>query len=120
MIEFLHHVQLAMPSNGEDRARAFYVDALGFEEIEKPTILKGRGGVWFTCAGVELHLGVEEPFVSAKKAHPAFGVASLDEAIQHLQAHKLAYRHDIDLPTIRRVYIDDPFGNRIELLELRR
>jgi catechol 2,3-dioxygenase-like lactoylglutathione lyase family enzyme len=120
MIEFLHHVQLAMPSNGEDRARAFYVDALGFEEIEKPTILKGRGGVWFTCAGVELHLGVEEPFVLAKKGHPAFGVASLDEAIWHLQAHKLAYRHDIDLPTIRRVYIDDPFGNRIELLELRR
>lgn len=118
MIESLHHVQLAMPPNGEEKARAFYVDALGFEEVEKPAILKGRGGVWFTCAGVDLHLGVEDPFIPAKKAHPAFGVASLDEAVRHLQGRKIAYRRDVDLPTIRRVYIDDPFGNRIELLEL--
>jgi catechol 2,3-dioxygenase-like lactoylglutathione lyase family enzyme len=113
----MHHVQLAMPMNGEDRARAFYVDVLGFEEVEKPAILKDRGGVWFTRAAIDLHLGVEEPFIPAKKAHPAFGAPSLDEAIQHLQNRKLAYRRDIDLPTIRRIYIDDPFENRIELLE---
>lgn len=118
MIEFLHHVQLAMPSDGEDEARSFYVDVLGFEEIKKPDVLKDRGGVWFTCAGVDLHLGVENPFIPAKKAHPAFGVASLDEAVRHLQALEVAYRKDVDLPTIRRIYIDDPFGNRIELLEL--
>ncbi|WP_341222816.1 VOC family protein [Loktanella salsilacus] len=120
MIEFMHHVQLAMPMNGEDRARAFYVDVLCFEEVEKPAILKDRGGVWFTRAAIDLHLGVEEPFIPAKKAHPAFGAPSLDEIIRHLQNRKVAYRRDIDLPTIRRIYIDDPFGNRIELLELLR
>jgi catechol 2,3-dioxygenase-like lactoylglutathione lyase family enzyme len=117
MIEFMHHVQLAMPMNGEDRARAFYVDVLGFEEVEKLAILNDRGGVWFTRAAIDLHLGVEEPFIPAKKAHPAFGAPSLDEIIRHLQNRKVAYRRDIDLPTIRRIYIDDPFGNRIELLE---
>ncbi|MFQ3254309.1 MAG: catechol 2,3-dioxygenase-like lactoylglutathione lyase family enzyme [Loktanella salsilacus] len=117
MIEFMHHDQLAMPMNGEDRVRAFYVDVLGFEEVEKPDILKDRGGVWFTRAAIDLHLGVEEPFIPAKKAHPAFGAPSLDKAIQHLQSRKVAYRRDIDLPNIRRIYIDDPFGNRIDLLE---
>jgi catechol 2,3-dioxygenase-like lactoylglutathione lyase family enzyme len=117
MIEALHHVQLAMPSGAEDRARAFYIDVLSLEEIEKPAVLKGRGGVWFARAGVELHLGVEDPFVPAKKAHPAFRVGSLDQAIQRLEGLGIGYRHDVDLPTIRRIYVDDPFGNRIELLE---
>jgi catechol 2,3-dioxygenase-like lactoylglutathione lyase family enzyme len=96
----------------------FYIDALGFEEVEKPAILKGRGGVWFTSAGVELHLGVEDPFTPARKAHPAFCVASLEQAVRHLQSRDVSYRRDVDLPTMGRVYIDDPFGNRIELLEL--
>jgi catechol 2,3-dioxygenase-like lactoylglutathione lyase family enzyme len=117
MILALHHVQLAMPTGAEEEARAFYIDALGFAEAEKPAVLQGRGGVWFVCEGAEVHLGVEEPFSPAKKAHPAFQVASLDRAIAHLQALHVDYRHDVDLPTIRRVYVDDPFGNRIELLE---
>lgn len=118
MIEALHHIQLAMPPGAEDQARKFYIDTLGFEEVEKPAILKRRGGVWFSGAGVELHLGVEEPFVPAKKAHPAFRVACLDQTVRYLQSRDVSYRRDVDLPTIRRVYIDDPFGNRIELLEL--
>lgn len=117
MIEALHHIQLAMPPGTEDRARAFYIGVLGFTEVEKPDALKGRGGVWFTRAGIQLHLGVEDPFLPAKKAHPAFRVATLDQAIRHLEARNIACRSDIDLPGIRRIYIDDPFGNRIELLE---
>ncbi|OYX44551.1 MAG: glyoxalase [Rhodobacterales bacterium 32-67-9] len=113
----MHHVQLAMPRGGEDQARKFYVEALGFNEVEKPAILQGRGGVWFSQAGVEVHLGVEEPFAPAKKAHPAFQVFSLELAMQRLTEMELEYRHDVDLPTIRRIYIDDPFGNRVELLE---
>jgi catechol 2,3-dioxygenase-like lactoylglutathione lyase family enzyme len=118
MIESLHHVQLAIPPDAEDQARSFYIDVLGFEEVEKPAILNFRGGVWFACTGVELHLGVEDPFTPAKKAHPAFRVASLEQVIRHLESRDVSYRRDVDLPTIRRVYVDDPFGNRIELLEL--
>jgi len=117
LIKGLHHVQLAMPRDAEHRARAFYCGVLGFEEVEKPAILKGRGGAWFTCSGVELHMGVEEPFSPAKKAHPAFRVASLDQMIRHLEDQGVPYRRDVDLPSLRRVYVDDPFGNRIELLE---
>jgi catechol 2,3-dioxygenase-like lactoylglutathione lyase family enzyme len=117
MILSLHHVQLAMPPGGEDAARAFYGTVLGFEETEKPAILAGRGGIWFKAADVEVHLGVEAPFAPAKKAHPALRVASLDDAIRRLESHNIAFRRDVDLPTISRIYIDDPFGNRIEILE---
>ena len=118
MIKAIHHVQLAMPKGGEDKARAFYIGVLGFDEVVKPTILQGRGGVWFSQAGVDVHLGVEEPFAPAKKAHPAYEVVSLKEAEKCLIESSWEYRRDIDLPTIRRIYIDDPFGNRIELLEI--
>ena len=118
MIQSLHHVQLAMPKGEEDRARAFYVSVLGFHEVEKPEVLRGRGGAWFAAAAVEIHLGVEEKFASARKAHPAFRVASLAEAIKRLSDHGIEFRRDVDLPNIRRIYVDDPFGNRIELLEV--
>ena len=117
MILALHHVQLAMPRGAEVRARAFYTGVLGFEETEKPEILKGRGGLWFVAAGAALHLGVEEPFVPARKAHPAFRVASLEAAKRRLVGRGIAFRDGEDLPGIRRIYLDDPFGNRIELLE---
>jgi catechol 2,3-dioxygenase-like lactoylglutathione lyase family enzyme len=118
MIRGLHHVQLAMPRGAEDQARVFYRDVLGFQEMQKPEILQGRGGVWFACLGAEVHLGIEEPFAPAKKAHPAFRVGSLDQVIEHLRVRNVEYHRDVDLPSIRRVYVADPFGNRIELLEL--
>ncbi|WP_315898860.1 VOC family protein [Tateyamaria omphalii] len=118
MIEDLHHIQLAMPNGRENDARAFYVNVLGFSEVDKPDTLRKRGGVWFESNGVQLHLGVEQPFSPAKKAHPGFRVKSLDETIQHLINAGIAYRTDIDLPDIQRIYVDDPFGNRIELLEV--
>ncbi|AXC50966.1 glyoxalase [Paracoccus suum] len=114
----IHHVQLAMPRGGEGSARRFYVQVSGLTEIENPDTLQGRGGVWFFRPGVQVHLGLEEPFSPARKAHPAFQVASLQQTEQHLANLGLEFHRDVDLPKIRRIYVDDPFGNRIELLEI--
>ncbi|WP_435165555.1 VOC family protein [Falsirhodobacter sp. 1013] len=116
MILDLHHIQLVMPVGGNDEARRFYA-LLGFEEEPQPEVLRGRGGVWFRAGHVSLHMGVEEAFHPARKAHPAFRVASLEVALERLRAAGIAYRPDVDLPGIRRVHLNDPFGNRIELLE---
>jgi catechol 2,3-dioxygenase-like lactoylglutathione lyase family enzyme len=118
MIEELHHIQIAMPIGKEDDARDFYSDVLGFSEVEKPDELSGRGGVWFQSQNVRLHLGVEEPFAPAKKAHPGFRVGSLKNSVALLEAARIEFRPDIDLPGIKRIYVSDPFGNRIELLEV--
>lgn len=117
MILALHHIQIVMPKGGEAEARRFYGGVLGLPEVEKPEPLRARGGVWFETPTTGIHIGVEEPFVAARKAHPAFQVASLTAAIQRMEAQGVAYRRDIDLPGIQRIYISDPFGNRIELLE---
>lgn len=118
MILALHHLQLAMPKGGEAQARGFYAETLGLTEVEKPEPLRARGGVWFESGSVRLHLGVETPFLPAKKAHPAFQVSSLAVAVAALDAAGLPWRPDIDLPGLKRLYTEDPFGNRIELLEL--
>lgn len=118
MILELHHIQLAMPEGREEDARAFYCDVLGLREIDKPEALRSRGGAWFESRTIKVHLGVETPFSPAKKAHPAFRVESLEQTIATLRLNGLAVRPDVDLPGIRRIYVDDPFGNRIEFLEL--
>lgn len=118
MILELHHIQLAMPEGREQDAHAFYSGVLGLREVDKPEELRARGGVWFEGASIKLHLGVETPFSLARTAHPAFRVADLNRAMALLQANGLAFRPDVDLPGIRRIYVDDPFGNRIELVEL--
>ena len=113
----LHHVQLAMPVGGEDAARRFYGTALGMTEHPKPAVLAVRGGCWFRGTGVELHLGVEPEFVPARKAHPAVLVRGLDELAARLAENEVSIRWDDDFPGHRRFYVDDPFGNRLELLE---
>ena len=117
MILDLHHLQLAMPKGGEALARGFYGGVLGLSETAKPAALAGRGGVWFETREIRLHLGVEEPFAPARKAHPAFRVADLDAMRPRLAARGIEARPDIDLPGLRRLYVDDPFGNRIEICE---
>lgn len=113
----LHHVQLAMPAGGETRARAFYGGLLGLDEVAKPSRIAGRGGVWFERGALRVHLGVETPFHPARKAHPAFEVDRLDAMIRRLAAAGVVSRPGVDLPGIVRVHVDDPFCNRIELLE---
>jgi catechol 2,3-dioxygenase-like lactoylglutathione lyase family enzyme len=117
VITALDHVQLACPPGAEDDARAFYGGLLGLREIEKPEPLRARGGVWFECGAQQLHLGVEEEFRPARKAHPALRVASVEE-LRALAERLGAVRWDDDLPGFQRFYVDDPFGNRIEVLTL--
>lgn len=115
MITGLDHVQVAIPRAGESAARAFYGDLLGMTELPKPPALAARGGCWFASGSAVLHLGVEEPFRPARKAHPAFLVTDLDA----LAAALTAQGHDVtpadgERPGIRRFHTFDPFGNRIE------
>jgi catechol 2,3-dioxygenase-like lactoylglutathione lyase family enzyme len=123
----LHHVQVACLRGGEDEARRFYADGLGLTEVDKPADLAGRGGCWFRAydasgaVGAELHVGVEEPFAPARKAHPAFVVDDLDDVAARLRA--LGY--DVDesqrdtFPGFLRFHTFDGHGNRVEVLEVR-
>ncbi|GAB2916416.1 VOC family protein [Rhodococcus aerolatus] len=113
----LHHVQLAMPAGREDDARTFFVDVLGMREIAKPPALAARGGAWFRAGGVEIHCGVQDPFSPATKAHPGLLVTDLDAVVDALRAAGQHVAWDGDFPGFRRAYADDPFGNRLELLE---
>lgn len=115
MIVGLDHVQLAMPHGQEDRARTFYGGLLGMTEIPKPPALVGRGGCWFSSGTAILHLGVEDPFAPAKKAHPALLVDDLDALQQVLVAagHECV-RSDGEIEGVRRFHTADVFGNRVE------
>jgi catechol 2,3-dioxygenase-like lactoylglutathione lyase family enzyme len=113
----IHHIQLAMPRGEEQKARAFYVGVLGFHEIPKPPELLERGGAWFRSHSVDLHLGIEMDFQPAKKAHPAFLVDDLKSIEKSCLVAGYDVIRDELLPGYDRIYIKDPFGNRIELLE---
>ena len=118
-VESLHHVQLAMPVGGEPRAREFYQDLLGIPEVPKPTTMARRGGCWFERGGLRVHLGVEAEFRPARKAHPAFVVSGLPALAARLRAARHECREDSELEGYDRLFVDDPFGNRVELLEPR-
>jgi catechol 2,3-dioxygenase-like lactoylglutathione lyase family enzyme len=113
----LDHVQLAMPAGREDEARAFYEGLLGSSEVPKPPHLAARGGCWFEDGDVKLHLGVEADFRPARKAHPALLVEDLAGLVRTLADHGVPVRDDEPLEGYHRVYVDDPFGNRLELME---
>jgi catechol 2,3-dioxygenase-like lactoylglutathione lyase family enzyme len=113
----IDHVQLAMPAGGEGLARAFYEGALGIKEVAKPAHLAKRGGCWFEREDLKLHLGVEADFRPARKAHVALLVADLLELQERLRASGYALKEDEPLEGYHRIYVDDPFGNRIELME---
>lgn len=113
----LHHVQLAMPVGGEAKARAFYEGLLGISHVAKPPHLAARGGCWFEDGVVRVHLGVETEFVPARKAHPALQVSGLADLVDRLSAALVSITQDDSLAGFDRVYVDDPFGNRLELLE---
>ena len=117
MLSHLHHVQLAMPPGREDDARGFFVGVLGMAETEKPPVLALRGGAWFRSDGVEIHLGVEDPFAPARKAHPGLVVEDLDDAARRVATTGQDVTWDTDFPGFRRFYAHDPFGNRLEFLE---
>ncbi len=113
----IDHVQLAMPKGSEDRARSFYREALGMKEIPKPETLAGRGGCWFASGEAQVHLGVEDDFRPAKKAHPALVVEGLDQILARCEAAGIQIQPDAVFDGRRRVHVFDPFGNRLELIE---
>jgi catechol 2,3-dioxygenase-like lactoylglutathione lyase family enzyme len=115
----IDHVQLAMPAGREADARAFYGALLGIPEREKPPDLARRGGAWFENGAIKIHLGVEADFRPARKAHPALLVRDLRRLVERFGAAGVAVIDD-PLDGFDRVYVDDPFGNRLELMEPRR
>ncbi|MEB2494621.1 VOC family protein [Peribacillus frigoritolerans] len=113
----IDHIQLAAPKGSEETARKFFKNILGFDEVEKPEELKKRGEVWFEFGNYQIHIGIEEPFYPAKKAHPAFEIENIEELKKHLVTNGIDVIEDDKLPGAKRFYIYDPFGNRMELLE---
>jgi catechol 2,3-dioxygenase-like lactoylglutathione lyase family enzyme len=111
------HVQLAMPAGGEDDARGFYRDLLGLPETPKPPHLAKRGGCWFESDAVKIHLGVEQDFRPARKAHPALLVRDLPSLVKTLRDAGVDVVDDEPLEGYDRIYAYDPFGNRLELME---
>lgn len=113
----IDHVQLAMPPGEEERARAFYSGLLGIPEVPKPPRLARRGGAWFERGELRIHLGVDPEFRAARKAHPALRIEGLAELLNLLRARGFRVVDDEPLEGFSRAYVDDPFGNRIELME---
>ena len=110
----IDHVQVAIPVGSEDAARAFYAEVLGLAEVLKPAVMAARGGAWFESGAVRVHVGVEDPFVPARKAHPALVMRGLADfvAVSGLDA-----TWNDEIAGVARCHVFDPFGNRIELIE---
>lgn len=115
----IDHVQLAAPPGCEAQARAFYGELLGLTELQKPVALQAHGGVWFSAGAHQIHIGVEDAFSAARKAHPALLVAAgrLDALAERLAADAAPITWDAAIPGVRRCYTVDPWGNRLELVE---
>lgn len=115
-IECLEHVQLAMPQGGEALARSFYQGILEIPEVPKPVELASRGGCWFERGALKVHLGVEAGFQPARKAHPGFLVSGWPELCERLRRAGFEVRPEAVSSGPVRAFVDDPFGNRIELI----
>jgi catechol 2,3-dioxygenase-like lactoylglutathione lyase family enzyme len=116
-VQAIDHVQLAMPPGEEAAAISFYEGLLGLSNVAKPAHLAARGGCWFEHGPVKVHLGVEADFRPARKAHPALLVDDLDALSAQLGHGGFPVREGDGVDGFRQCYVDDPFGNRIELLE---
>ena len=113
----LDHIQIAMPKGREQEAREFYQDILGISEVPKPVALSGRGGAWFENGAIKIHLGIEDEFRPAMKAHPAFLVSDLNQLSALLIKKGYSVTEDQSLPEVNRAFTQDPFGNRVELIQ---
>ncbi|MDX8291327.1 VOC family protein [Metabacillus indicus] len=117
-IKRLHHLQLCVSPAEEEHARKFYIQELGFEEIPKPPALLKNGGFWCRAGEIELHIGLEETDGTKSKRHPAFEVEDLEGARDFLTKLSVEMKEESQIPGVKRFSFYDPFGNRIELLEL--
>ena len=114
----LDHIQLAIPKDGEPKARAFWCDLIDLKEIPKPEALQSRGGLWLQLIGSELHLGIETPFAPAQKAHPGFQTKDLTSLAARLTNANHPLTWDTAIKNRQRFFTQDPFGNRLEFLQL--
>jgi catechol 2,3-dioxygenase-like lactoylglutathione lyase family enzyme len=115
----LNHVQLTIPKGMEEAARAFYCGTLGMSEVPKPDALVGRGGFWLQLSGVQVHIGTEDGVERLRtKAHPAFEVDNLEAVRRVLQQAGLETEDGVPIPGMRRFECRDPFGNRLEFLQI--
>lgn len=118
MILQIHHAQITISKGGEEKAREFYCDFLGLNEIEKPESLQGRGGFWLELGDMQFHIGTEKDFDRTKtKAHLAYLVEDLDNWREKLEARNIPLKEGISIPDFRRFEFRDPFGNRVEFLQ---
>ena len=113
----IDHVQLAIPEGGEDRARAFFGNLLKLDELPKPADLEARGGCWFAVADRQIHLGGDQNFRAAQKAHVALSTIGLDELRARLERAGYHTQNDSDVDGRKRFFTHDPFGNRIEFMD---
>ena len=113
----IDHVQIAIPSGGEEEARTFFGDLLGLAELPKPADMAGRGGCWFSLGDRQLHLGVDANFRPAKKAHVALSTDTLDALRARVEAAGHATSDDSPVDGRYRFFTEDPFGNRIEFMD---
>ena len=119
MISAVHHVQVSIPIGAEDEARAFYCDVLGMKEVPKPEVLTGRGGFWLELDGFQIHFGTEDGIERSRtKAHVAYRVENLEHWRNKLANAGIEAKDGIQIPDMNRFEFRDPFGNRVEFLEL--
>ena len=114
----IDHIQLAIPKDGESKARAFWCDLIGLTEIPKPEALQARGGLWLDLSGAQLHLGIETPFTPAQKAHPGFQTNDITGLAARLTEANQPLTWDTKIKSRQRFFCQDPFGNRLEFLQL--
>lgn len=117
---FLHHVQVSGPAGCEDRMREFYVGALGMTEVDKPELLRARGGAWFRAGSAEIHVGIEDDFRPARKAHPGIAIADVDALARAVEQAGAPVTWDDKIPGLRRFHTSDPVGNRLEFQQATR
>ena len=117
MLKAIDHVQIAIPVGGEAQARPFYGDLLGLTEVPKPAEMAKRGGCWFEAAGVKVHLGVEQDIRANVKAHVAFVVDDVADIASRATAAGYETKANDEIDGVERVFIFDPFGNRLEFLK---
>ncbi len=111
----IDHVQIAAPAGCEAAARSFYGGLLGMEELLKPEPIRARGGCWFRAGAQELHVGVEAEFAPARKAHPGLVVSELDLVRSRFREAGVEWEDDTKIEGVDRLFVHDPFGNRLEL-----
>ncbi|MDX6327722.1 MAG: hypothetical protein QOI83_105 [Streptomycetaceae bacterium] len=117
MIAALDHIQLAAPPGSEPLLRSYYVEILGMTELRKPPVLAAHGGCWFASGAAQLHIGIEDDFRPAKKAHPGIRVDNIHPFAKRLTERGAKVVWDYDLPGHERFFSEDPVGNRLEFLQ---